>query len=429
MRILVADDEPDLRELLRINLEAQGYEVDLAADGTEALALALARRPDVIVLDIMMPGLNGLEVLRTLRHHPENADLPIVLLSGRRSDNEVFEGWSSGASYYITKPFEPDELLDFIKQVRAQSRRAPEPGGALDVASEPEGAKHALPPTQATQTPKDQRQLEIDLHGALAAGQFFLAYQPYFDLRNVTVRGVEALIRWRHPTWGTVQPADFIPLLERTGLMVPVGRWVLKDACRQAAIWRRQGYQLTVTVNVSSGQFETAGLPADVEAALAGSGLDPASLVIDIPETALTGDPAVAIARLTALKALGVSVAVDDFGAGGLSASVLAQLPVDYIKIDRSLASGMAGSAESAAPLRAIVQMGRSCGVETLAKGIEREEQLLQLQRERCDSGQGFLFAPSMDVRAVGRLLTTWAVCADVAVVELGLETLAAFDR
>jgi EAL domain-containing protein (putative c-di-GMP-specific phosphodiesterase class I)/DNA-binding response OmpR family regulator len=429
MRILVADDEPDLRELLQINLEALGHEVQLAVDGTEALALAMAHRPDLIVLDIMMPGLNGLEVLRRLREEPANADLPVVLLSARGTDSEVFEGWSSGANYYITKPFELDELLDFIEQVRAQSRHAPEQGGDLDIAFTVGGGNDDLPPRLALETPEDHHRLEMDLQGALVAGQFFLAYQPSFHLRNVTVTGVEALIRWRHPIWGTVQPADFIPVLERTGLMVQVGRWVLRDACRQAALWRGEGYQLAVTVNVSTGQFESAGLVADVEAALAASGLDPGSLVIDVPESALTGDVALFAGRLMALKELGLRVAIDDFGLGDLPASVLTQLPVDTLKIHRSFMSGVTGSSDSADPMRAVLEIGRSCGLETVAKGIEQQEQLMNLQREQCDGGQGFLFAPSMDAEAVGLLLNTWAVRQGQLAVEPDVTVIPAFGR
>jgi diguanylate cyclase len=410
MRILIADDEPDLCELLRINLEALGHEVSIAVDGTEALALALACRPDLVVLDIMMPGLDGLEVLRSLREQPASADLPVVLLSARGTDSQVFEGWSSGASYYITKPFELDDLLDFIEQIPVECRPAPEQGGDLAVASALGHSEEDLPPRLALRTPEEHLQLEIDLHGALPAGQFFLVYQPSFALRNVTVTGVEALIRWRHPVWGTVQPADFIPLLEQTGLIMPVGRWILEEACRQGAIWRSQGYQLAVTVNVSSVQFEATGLLADVEAALTQSCLDPGSLVIDIPESALTNDIAASAARLRLLKELGLRVAIDDFGVADLPASALGQLPVDILKVHRSFMSGITGPTEAAAPMRAILEVGRSLGLETLAKGIEEQEQLLQLQREQCDSGQGFLFGMSMDAEAVGQLLSIWSV-------------------
>jgi len=428
MRILIADDEPDLCELLRINLEALGHEVRVALDGTEALALALECRPDLVVLDIMMPGLDGLEVLRRLREQPASADLPVVLLSARGTDSQVFEGWSSGASYYITKPFELDDLLDFIEQVPVECRPAPEATGDLPVAFNPGNREEDLLPRLALRTPEEHRQLEIDLHGALPAGQFFLVYQPSFALRNVTVTGVEALIRWRHPVWGTVQPADFIPLLEQTGLIMPVGRWILEDACRQGAIWRSQGYQLAVTVNLSRVQFEATGLLADIQAALTQSCLDPRSLVIDIPESALTNDIAASATRLRLLKQLGLQVAIDDFGVGDLPASALEQLPVDILKVHRSFTSGITGPNETAAPMRAILEVGRSLGLETLAKGIEEQEQLLQLQREQCDGGQGFLFGMSMDAEAVDQLLSIWSVREGVLAHEPASPALRGFD-
>jgi EAL domain-containing protein (putative c-di-GMP-specific phosphodiesterase class I) len=162
------------------------------------------------------------------------------------------------------------------------------------------------------------------------------------------VTGVEAHIRWRHPIWGTLQPADFIPPLEETGLMVAIGRWVLQDACRQAAIWRGKGYQLTVSVNVSVGQLATDALVDHVKDALTQSRLERRSLMIDVPETALVGDTATVIGRLTSLKELGVRIAVDDFGVGDLSLANLIQLPVDTLKFHRSVMAGITGSTEGA---------------------------------------------------------------------------------
>jgi EAL domain-containing protein (putative c-di-GMP-specific phosphodiesterase class I)/DNA-binding NarL/FixJ family response regulator len=427
MRILVADDEPDLLELLRINLEAQGHEVQLAADGTEALALAMARRPDLVILDVMMPGLDGLEVLRTLRGQPGNADLAVVLLSARGSDREVFEGWSSGANYYITKPFEIDELLSFIEQIWAQSRGGDEALLDIDIAASLDATSEEDVPPPVSLTSEQHHQLEIDLQDALASHQFFLVFQPSFDLRNLSVTGIEALIRWRHPIWGTLQPADFIPRLEETGLMVEVGRWVLRDACRQAAMWRREGYQLTVSVNISAGQLESEALVDHVEDALTQSGLDRRSLMIDVPETALVSVAATVTGRLTSLKELGVRIAIDDFGVGDLSLASLIELPVDTLKIHRSFMSEITVSTESADLMRSLVQAGKTLGFATLAKGIEQQEQLLQLQRGDCDAGQGFLFGPSLDIQAVGRLLDTWAAREVGLVGESGVATLPAF--
>jgi diguanylate cyclase len=427
MRILVADDEPDLLELLRINLVAQGHEVQLASDGTEALALAVAGPPDLVILDVMMPGLDGLEVLRALRGQPGSANLPVVLLSARGSDSEVFEGWSSGANYYITKPFEIDELLDFIQEIWAQSHGGDDDRLGADIAAPSEATIEEVAPPLMSLTSEEHDQLEIDLHDALASDQFFLVFQPSFGLRNLTVTGIEALIRWRHPIWGTVQPADFIPPLEETGLMVEVGRWVLQEACRQAAIWRREGYQLTLSVNVSAGQLKSAALLDHVEGALKRSGLDRRSLMIDVPETALVRDAATVIGRLRSLKELGVRIAIDDFGVGDLSLASLIQLPVDTLKIHRSFMSGITGSTGSGDLMRTLVEVGKTLGIATLAKGIEHQEQLLLLQRGDCDGGQGFLFGPSLDVEAVRRLLDTWAVREVGLVGEPGVASLPAF--
>jgi diguanylate cyclase len=427
MRILVADDEADLLELLRINLEAQGHEVQLASDGTQALAFAMARRPDLVILDVMMPGLDGLEVLRALRGQTGNADLPVVLLSARGSDREVFEGWSSGANYYITKPFEIDELLSFIDQIWAHSHSGDEHRLDADTAGLSEATSGEAAASLVSLTSEQHHQLEVDLHDALASHQFFLVFQPSFELRNLSVTGIEALIRWRHPIWGTLQPADFIPPLEETGLMVEVGRWVLQDACRQAATWRREGYQLTLSVNVSAGQLATGALVDHVEDALAQSGLDRRSLMIDVPETALVGAAATVVERLTSLKELGVRLAIDDFGVGDLSLANLINLPVDTLKIDRSFTAGITGSTESADLIGSLVQVGKTLGRATLAKGIEQQQQLLQLQRGDCDGGQGFLFGPSLDIQAVGRLLETWAVREIVPAGEPGVATLRGF--
>jgi EAL domain-containing protein (putative c-di-GMP-specific phosphodiesterase class I) len=224
-----------------------------------------------------------------------------------------------------------------------------------------------------------------------------------------------------------VQPADFIQLLEKMDLMVQVGRWVLEDACQHAATWRSEGYELTVTVNVSTSQFDSPELVSHVENALARSGLDHRYLMIDVPEKALLGDLTAAAHQLRSLKQLGVRIAIDDFGVDDLPISTLAQLPVDTLKIHRSFMSGIVASTDNAARMRRLLEVGKSLGVEAVAKGIEEQEQLLHLQREHCHGGQGFLFAPSMDVDAVGQLLNTWAVREGVPVSEPGVVALPAF--
>ncbi len=252
---------------------------------------------------------------------------------------------------------------------------------------------------------QDRHLLEMDLREALANDEYRLVYQPIFNLTGGQTTGVEALLRWVHPQRGTVQPGDFIPLLEDSGMINEVGRWVLDQACLQGARWHAMGYELDVSVNVSTRQLETERLVDDVRVALQTSGLPASSLTLEVTETAIMRNVAAVVPRLEALKTTGVHIAIDDFGTGYSSLSYLQQLPVDTLKIDRSFISSMAASAESGALIRTLVQLGKTLGLQTLAEGIEETEQYSQLERQHCDSGQGFLYARPLEVEAVEAFL------------------------
>jgi diguanylate cyclase (GGDEF)-like protein len=247
--------------------------------------------------------------------------------------------------------------------------------------------------------------LEMDLAEALEQGQLFLLYQPTFDLQSERVIGVEALIRWCHPTRGVIPPIEFIPVAEESGLIVPIGRWVLQEACRQAKTWHTNGHCIDMSVNVSGRQLDDDQLIEDVRRPLMENGLDPATLTLEITETTLMRDADATAERLHLLKELGVRIAIDDFGTGYSSLAYLRQFPADALKIDRSFITGIAGSKESAALIHTLVQLGKTLGIETLAEGIEDQAQLETLQREHCDHGQGFLFSRPLDVDAVEQFL------------------------
>ncbi|HTA15792.1 MAG TPA: EAL domain-containing protein [Solirubrobacteraceae bacterium] len=253
---------------------------------------------------------------------------------------------------------------------------------------------------------QDRLTLEMDLADALEQQQLFLQYQPTFDLQSERVIGVEALIRWNHPKRGVIAPIDFIPIAEESGLIVPIGRWVLQEACRQAANWYGDGHRIGMAVNVSGRQLDDDQLIEDVRGALQESGLDPTTLTLEITETTLMRDAEATARRLHMLKQLGVRIAIDDFGTGYSSLAYLRQFPVDALKIDRSFITGIAGSKGSAALIHTLVQLGKTLDIETLAEGIEERSQLETLQREHCDHGQGFLFSRPLDVDAVETFLS-----------------------
>jgi diguanylate cyclase (GGDEF)-like protein len=252
-------------------------------------------------------------------------------------------------------------------------------------------------------------ELEMDLREALEKDEFFLVYQPTFDLGDMTPTGLEALIRWEHPTRGEVQPDDFIPMLEQTGLITEIGRWVLDEACAQAATWRDLGYPVAIAVNVSGRQLDTDELVEDIRGALAASSLDAAALTIEITETTLMRNIEDTALRLAAVKELGVGIAIDDFGTGYSSLAHLQRFPVDALKIDRSFISGLSHNHEGETLLRTLVQLGKALSIKTFAEGIEQPRELSLLKDERCDSGQGFLFARPLDVGATEAFLRNWA--------------------
>ncbi len=256
---------------------------------------------------------------------------------------------------------------------------------------------------------QSRMELEMDLREASENDQFFLVYQPTFDLQSMSPTGVEALLRWSSPKRGVVQPDDFVQLLEETGMIVEVGRWVLDEACRQSAAWREAGHSIGMSVNVSARQLESNEFVSHVREALAASGLEPGALTLEITETTIMRDAEQTVHRLGAVKELGVRIAIDDFGTGYSSLSHLQQFPVDALKIDRSFIARLTQSPEGETLIRTLVQLGKAMSIETLAEGIERHGELSLLQDECCDSGQGFLFARPLDASTAEAFFDTWS--------------------
>jgi diguanylate cyclase (GGDEF)-like protein/PAS domain S-box-containing protein len=248
----------------------------------------------------------------------------------------------------------------------------------------------------------ERLRLGVDIRGAVERGEFLVHYQPTVDLPGGTVTGMEALVRWAHPELGLIQPADFIPLAESTGLIIPLGEWVLREACRQARAWQRARSgrpPLVMTVNLSGGQLLHPGLVASVSLALEDSELPPELLTLEITESVMAHETEETIRRMRQLKGLGVGIAIDDFGTGYSSLSYLRRFPVDTLKIDKSFVDGIMKGPDEVALVRAIVRLAHSLKVRTVAEGVEAEGQAKRLSRMGCDQAQGFYFARPMDSR------------------------------
>ena len=246
----------------------------------------------------------------------------------------------------------------------------------------------------------DRLRLESELREAVDRDQLKLHYQPEIDLPTGEIIGFEALVRWNHPSRGLVPPAEFIALAEETGEIISIGKWVLREACRQAALWRDSllfDRRFTMAVNLSANEFLEPGLAWEVLRILRETGLDPSALRIEITESVLLDDSAVTSAIFFELKRIGVELAIDDFGTGYSSLSYLRQLPADVLKIDRSFFSNVDHDDREASIVRAVVRVAEALGMRVVAEGIEREEQARFLAGIGYESGQGYHFARPAD--------------------------------
>jgi diguanylate cyclase (GGDEF)-like protein/PAS domain S-box-containing protein len=248
---------------------------------------------------------------------------------------------------------------------------------------------------------RERRTLQRDLRSALGRNEFVLHYQPQASIDG-TIVGFEALVRWRHPTRGLIAPATFIPIAEDSGLIIPIGEWVLRTACREAASWPSA---LSVAINLSPVQFRHGDLPALVHSTLLATSLAPSRLELEVTESVLIGDFPRALSVLRRLKALGIRIAMDDFGAGYSSLSYLQSFPFDKIKIDRAFIANLERNPQSSAIVRAVINLGRGLDLPVIAEGVETEDQRSFLLREACSAIQGFLIGPPLPVEQYARLV------------------------
>jgi len=563
--LLVVDDNPQNRDLLLRRLTGSGYLVEVAEDGAEALAKINRAHYDLVLLDQVMPGMSGLDLLRLLRATHSPSQLPVIMVSALNDSGAIVDAFDLGANDYVVKPIDlrvmnariqtqllrsqaerQDRLLDpltglgnramFLGQLeQALGRHSPgesltvllldldgfqnlndnlghqagdqalveaaarfrriitesaiHPSCALARVGSDEFAflleatpveqaealaktllsslsrsfglgnsqvsvsacagiaRCASPQTVATELLRDARvamfearregrsrwetfdpqlrhrahirmAMAIDLHQALERNQMEVFYQPIVDLRTGCAAGFEALLRWRHPQYGLIQPLDFIPLAEDTGLIVPLGNWILRQAATQLKTWQTnfpRAAPLSMNVNVSMKQLAGTQLSKAVENVLAETGIAPETLNLEITESALIPELDSVQKILSGLRALHVGLKLDDFGTGYSSLSCLRTLRFDSLKIDRSFIQRLNVDPESCSIVETILNLARGLRMTVVAEGIQNEEQRATLLRLGCETGQGFLFSKPVAAPAAERALTSESSTAKLA--------------
>ena len=396
--ILVIEDDYVIRENILKILKAERFDVMGAENGMQGLSLAMSNLPDVILCDVLMPELNGYGVLMALRANPATATVPFVFLTGKTDRAEMRQGMELGADDYLTKPFTKAELVGAIA-IRLKKQEAfAELYNTLQIQSN----------EFIIQQNADEKlaQLKRSLYRALKREEFLVYYQPQISMNTGKIVGAEALVRWQHHEKGLIPPTEFIPVAEKTGFIIPLGEWILQTACKQVQAWKNDGFSgLRVAVNLSPRQFHQPDLSSRVALILEKIGLEPSSLELELTESLMVEDVKSAIATLTQLKNLGISISIDDFGTGYSSLSYLTQYPFDTLKIDRSFVRNITDGSRNAAIVKAIIEMAHSLCLEVIAEGVETQAEKDFLLRSECDVMQGYLFSPPLSAAGFEQLL------------------------
>lgn len=403
--LLIVDDEPQVRKLLETLLQHEGYQTLSAGSGEEALQLVAKQPPDLILLDIMMPGMDGYEVASQLKGNLVTASIPIIMLSALSESSARVTGLETGAEEFISKPVERVELWLRVRnllRLKAHGDQLMRHSQLL----EQQLQQHTSDNARMNVHDLARQDLEQALRQAVERGEFTLHYQPKVELASGGICALEALLRWERPGYGAVSPAVFVPILESLGLIVMVGRWVIDSVCRQIAAWQRSEIgAIEVSVNVSGHQLIEGDLIADIAHILEQTGVQSHWLEVELTEGSLMENTQHTIASLQRLRAMGVKISIDDFGTGYSSLAYLRRFPIDTLKIDIAFIREVTSNPQDAAITRTIIELAHSLNLRVVAEGVETQAQLAFLKQAGCDQIQGYLFSRPLSAAALERLL------------------------
>jgi EAL domain-containing protein (putative c-di-GMP-specific phosphodiesterase class I)/CheY-like chemotaxis protein len=384
-KILVVEDEALAAENIARHLRKQGYEVSaIVASGEEAIAKAYDLCPDLILMDISLQG--NIDGISATDQITTQLNVPVVYMTAYADDKTLERAKSTNPYGYLVKPFKPHDLRVSI-EVALQKYRVELLKEQYYIAQLEDSQWH-----HRGQMSQIERAIAKDLPQALSREEFNLVYQPRVNLRTRQVASAEALIRWQHPQLGAVSPAQFIPVAEVTGMIEPIGDWVLKTACQQLHTWHQLGWQdLRVSVNLSGCQLRQPNLSTQFARIFNETQLNPEFVELELTENVLIRDIDQAVLNLHALKSLGVSIAIDDFGTGYSSMGLLNAFPFDSLKLDRCFVCNIDRNPKNVVIAGSVIVLAHHLGITVVAEGVETEAELDYLRQLDCDEVQGFL--------------------------------------
>jgi EAL domain-containing protein (putative c-di-GMP-specific phosphodiesterase class I)/CheY-like chemotaxis protein len=394
-RVMVVDDEPMITLSLGELLKDDGYDVTTHESATNAIKELKKHNLDVVVTDISLGEENGIDLVSWINENSHNT--PVILITGNPGLETAVRGLRSGAFDYISKPVTREILKPALERAISARRRTEEIHRLQRILDHRH--KKVRPAEQVAQ---DQELRDLLPH-AIREGQLEVYYQPRVDARTMELRGLEALMRWKHPVLGQVSPARFIPVAERSGQILVLGHWLLHEVARQILAWKDAGHKtIPVSVNISARQFERGDIVGLVREVLESDDrLTPDMFELEITETVILTGVDETARILESLKAVGVRLALDDFGTGYSSLSYLKNFPFDCLKIDQAFIRNLENDRRDMAITRTIVELAHNLGLSVVAEGVETHAQADIIRSFGCDEIQGYLVArpqPALDI-------------------------------
>lgn len=389
-KILIVEDEILAAENIAKHLRKQGYEVSgIVPSGEEAIAKSTDLRPNLVLMDISLQG--AIDGIAAATQIGNQLQIPVVYMTAY-ADNTTLERAKSTNPYgYLVKPFKPNDLRVSI-EIALQKYRT-EVLKNQYFTDRLENSQTEL--RQYKRLSEEHRIIETDLYLALLHQEFSLYYQPRVNLRTDRIVSAEALIRWHHPQYGTVLPANFIAIAEATGLIEPIGEWVLRTACQQLQLLHKANLRnLSMSVNLSGSQLKLPHLYSQFARILQDTQIDPRLIEVELTETALIEDIELMVRQLHALKSLGINVAIDDFGTGYSSMLLLHHFPFDILKLDRCFVKNIDSSPKDITIANAIISLAHKLDMKVVAEGVETNAERDCLRQLECDEIQGYLISP-----------------------------------